>query len=271
MDRHRALPHLVEIAAFGCVGSAECNDLKAARSESRGERTPTGWRPLLVSEHRGGVDHRIRARWNLLNRRCRRANHLGYSRDAERVDKPKHLLDAVDARHVGHAAMKQAALDQMPEPGPGRVGQAGMGSAREHSKDGRPVAGLGRDRQMISLEQSRHECGGFGNRRSHRRDDDAIDIWVAFDDAGGAGIRQHVNVSRRARRDADCGSAASSAAHRQCAAARPPECVNGLEGRVVAAHASRAFYSHWAAFQIGRPAITLDRQSGAQGNDRNRA
>ena len=89
--------------------------------------------------------------------------------------------------------MKHAVLDQVTEPGSFGFGQAGMGSPGEHRKKCRPVAGLGRDRQVISFEQSRHEYGCLGNGRSHRRDDDAFDIGVAFDDAGGAGVRQYVD------------------------------------------------------------------------------
>src|SRR4051794_17986934 len=105
MDRHGALPHPVEITAFRRVGSADRNDLKAALSEPCGERTPAGRGPLLVTEHRGGVDHRIRARRNLLRIRRRRANQLGYAWNAEYVGEPKHLLDAVDAFHSRRAAV----------------------------------------------------------------------------------------------------------------------------------------------------------------------
>ena len=248
MDRHSALPHLVEIAAFRRVGSADRNDLKAAFPESRGERTPAGGSPLLVSEHRGGVDHRIGARRNRLERRRRRTHHLGHARNAERVGEPQHLLDAVNGCHGGRAAVKHAALDQVAEPGPVRIGQSGVGSSGQHGKERGAVTGLGRDRQVISLEQSRHERGCLGNRRPRRATMTRSTSGLPSMMPAGPGY-QHVD-SHRARPAAGCGSAVSSAARRQCAAARPPECVNGPGGRAVAAEASRAFYSHWTAFQI---------------------
>jgi hypothetical protein len=125
------LPNLVEITALPCVGSAECDDLKAALTQSCGERTPAGRRPLLVTEHRRGVDHRIGTYGNLFERRCRRTNHFGDTRNTELVGKPKHLLDAVNGCHVRRAAVKQAALDQITKPRPVRIDQAGMGSSGE--------------------------------------------------------------------------------------------------------------------------------------------
>src|SRR5690242_10623459 len=129
MDRYGALPHLVEIAALRGVGPTDCDDLKAALSQPRGERAPARDSPLLVAEHRGGVDHRIGSRRHLRDGRRRRADQFGDTWNAKRVDESKHLLDAVNAGHGGRAAVKHAALDQVAEPGPVCVNQASMNSS----------------------------------------------------------------------------------------------------------------------------------------------
>ena len=135
MDRGDAVPDVVEIAALGLVGPADRHDRQAALLEAGGERAPAFARPLLVAEHRRGMDHGVVvAGRNRFDRAGRRANQFRDARDAERIGKAEHLLDAMDVRHRRRAAMKQRALEHAAEPGTVRIGQADMACARRERR-----------------------------------------------------------------------------------------------------------------------------------------
>ena len=193
MDGGDALPQRFEIAALRSVGSAGGDDGQAAPCQSSGERAPALARPLLVAKRRRGMDHRIGTRRNVCaGGRCG-TNQFGHARNAERVGKAQHLLDAMDVRHRRRAAIKDAGFDDVPEPGPVRVGQPGMGSSGEHGEECRAVARLGRNREVVALEQACHERERLGRCRPLRRADDMIDIGIAVDDAGRPRKCQHVD------------------------------------------------------------------------------
>ena len=65
--------------------------------------------------------------------------------------------------------MKEMALDDAAEPGAVSVGQSGVAASGEHGKQRRAVAGLGRNREMVSLEQAANERQRLGRCRPLRR------------------------------------------------------------------------------------------------------
>ena len=195
MDRDLALPDRVEMLALGGIGPADCRDGQSALRQCFGERAPALRRPLLVAEHRRRMDHRNVVAGRERQRRRRRADHLRHARDAERVGEPQHLLDAMHGRVGNRVSVKRAGLDRAAERGSVGIDQADVPAAREPRKQCRAVAGLGRNRQVISLEQLADQHQRVHGAAPRRQDDHAVDVRIAFDDAGGAG--EHQNVDRR--------------------------------------------------------------------------
>jgi hypothetical protein len=195
MNRGEALPQVAEIFLLRLVGPADGDDGKAALLEARGECAPAVARPLLVAKHWCCMDHGdVVAGRDRIRRAGRRTDQLRHPRDAKRVGEAHHLLDAMDVRRQRRAAMKDAAFEETAKPRPIRVGQPGVRTPGEQREHRRAVAGLGRNREVVALEQARRECSRLRERRPRRRGDDVVDIGIALDDAGGA--RKHQRVDR---------------------------------------------------------------------------
>ena len=228
MDRNHALPHLIEIPPLLRVRAADRNHAKPALAQPRGERAPAFGGPLLVAEHRRGMDHGIvLARSDSLRLGRRRADHLRHARDAERVGEPQHLLDLVDVRRHRRAAVKHRPLEPAAELRSVLRDQPRVPPSRQKRKQRRPVAGLGRHREVVALEQLQREL----QRLPALHDDDPIDVRIALDDPPGSGQHQHVDRRTPARPGAGCGSAAWSAAGRRSGAAISPGCAAGRAAR----------------------------------------
>jgi len=124
-----------------------------------------------------------------------RADDLRHAFDAERIGKLHDVLDVMDIRRHRRAAMKQRALEPAAELRSVHRGKAGVLSSGKDREQRRPVAGLGRDREVVALEQPQREP----ERLPARHDDDPVDIRIALDDLPGAGQHQHVDRGARPR------------------------------------------------------------------------
>ena len=187
----RVVPDLVEIGAIG--RSAGSHHAEAAIAQRIRDRAPSRMCPLLVAKHRRRMDHRVGSGDRLRGLdHCRRTGHLGHARDPERIGETQHLLDAVHARFCRHRPMQQAALN--PVARPHRTDMTAAGDKREQR---RPVATLGRDREVVALEEARGERKRLQMRRPRRHGHDAGDVRIAVENAGSVREGEHVDARLR--------------------------------------------------------------------------
>ena len=131
-----------------------------------------------------------------------RADQLGDARDAERVGKPQHILDAMQAFARRDAAGEDVADEASAQP---RRHRRDAPATRKDREIGRPVARLGRYREVVAAKQTPCEREALRRRRARRHRDDAVKIGIAGEDDVGAGEHQ--------RLDPGVGPGAAQAAH----------------------------------------------------------
>ena len=131
-----------------------------------------------------------------------RAHQLGDPRDAERVGKPQHLLDAMQARARRDAAGERIANEASAQP---RGHRRDAPAARQDREIGRPVARLGRYREVVAPEQPPRERKALRRGWARRHHDDAVKIGIAGENDVRAGEHQ--------RLDFRVGPGAAQAAH----------------------------------------------------------
>src|SRR5262249_56420290 len=104
------------------------------------------------------------------------APHPASAHKPDRSAEPQHPLDAMHPPARRDTAPEQPALRPLARPhGPCMVAP---GEQREQSW---PIAALGRDREVVALEQPHGEPEALAEARLQRHRDDAIDIRIALE------------------------------------------------------------------------------------------
>jgi hypothetical protein len=91
-----------------------------------------------------------------------------------------------------HAVMQRQALEAVAERTV--VGnQAGAPAPGDGGIECRAIAGLGRQREVVALPQSRQQAQALHRRRPRRHDDRFADVGIALENAFGAAKHQRVD------------------------------------------------------------------------------
>ena len=162
-------PDFIEIGTIGC--SAGDGRAEAALVQRRGESPPAAARPALIGEHRRRMNYGV---W--LRRRERRAHaacgtdDLGLRWDADEFGKAQYIEDAMLAAvaHIGTA--EREALDGSREAVRfHRTSALPPGNDRQEC---RPVAGLRRQREVITFAEPQHQRQRFAGAGTLRERED---------------------------------------------------------------------------------------------------
>ena len=109
---------------------------------------------------------------------------------ADQIGKFQRLLDPVQIGSHRNMPMQQHALDP---PDCSVFGDADALLAGDDREEGRPVAGLRRDRKIVAAEQLPHERKAVAGRGPRRNRDHAVDIRIARQDRRRIGKHQHLD------------------------------------------------------------------------------
>ena len=112
------------------------------------------------------------------------------------VGEPQHFLDPVQAARGGEAAIEQRLLDAAVEIRRHRRHAHAPGG---NGKAGWPVATLRGDRKIVTAEQPRSQGKRLRRRWLRLKGNDAVEIGIAFENAGGIGEYQRVDGGIRPR------------------------------------------------------------------------
>ena len=100
------------------------------------------------------MDDRIVAGGEAARRRALRADEARHPRDPDGIGEAKHLLEPMQPGLVRHRAGERATAQLAAPPGVDRPDVTAPGEQRE---EGRAIAALGRDREVVALEQAQRE------------------------------------------------------------------------------------------------------------------
>src|SRR5262249_3937304 len=147
--------------------------------QSAGKAVPAGLGPALVSVERAGMQNRVApARSYLPSSRALRTDDVRRGRKTERLRQRQELRDAMVAGLGRHSDVIGMPLP----PGPGLAGgrhQTNPAPTGDQRKNGRPVAGLGRDSQIVATPQGERLAGTALLRdRKH-----IVDVGITPEDA----------------------------------------------------------------------------------------
>jgi len=112
-----------------------------------------------------------------------------------------HLFQAMSPG-LGDDAARQRKLAQCAAQS--AIDGADMATPGDERKRGRPVAALGRDREVVAPRKLEREREALQRGSAHRHGDDAVKIGIAVENAGGVIEHERVDRGQRPRRP-DCG------------------------------------------------------------------